>query len=58
MLEVGRTGKSACRLEESDEGRMRADWTSHPGAWMGVGRRVRLSFLTAPEVKVDFSFRP
>ena len=43
---------------ESDEGRLRADWTSHPGAWMGVGRRVRLSFLTAPEVKVDFSFRP
>ena len=40
-------GKSACRLEESaserERGRLRADCTTHPEAWMGV--KV-LSFLT------------
>ena len=49
----------AHRLEKGDEGRLRADRIFHPEERMGEEGGVRpLSFLTAPEVKVDFTFRP
>ena len=46
------------RVGKGDEGRLRADWVLHPEGRMGEEGGVRLSFLTAPKVKVDFTFRP
>ena len=46
------------RAGKGDEGRLRADRIFHPEERMGEEGGVRLSFLTAPEVKVDFTFRP
>ena len=51
-------GEACSRLAEGDEGRLRADRIFHPEERMGEEGGVRLSFLTAPEVKVDFTFRP
>ena len=59
MMHGSRPVLEACsRLAEGDEGRLRADRIFHPEERMGEEGGVRLSFLTAPEVKVDFTFRP